>query len=228
VGTPYYTAPEVLTEESYDSKCDVWSIGVIAYLILSKTLPFQGKDERETVRILMDAKNHTPSYDGLRWKNVEPEAIDFCRSLLVIDPLKRPTARKAMEHPWIVKHCGVPPSQHSVAIKNNNAVGQNHFNNHVAASFRDDEEEIPSPPTISFSLDSFDSVHHLHHERASQKLMESIPENPGNTNTKNNNVLQRWWSVDTIHKNKKLVSNKDNNRSPRTRQTTESTLIMTQ
>merc|ERR1719343_1618285 len=103
LGTPYYVAPEVLTEESYDSKCDVWSIGVIAYLILSRQLPFQGKDEEETISFLMEADNYKPKYDSARWRSLDPQAIDFCQSLLQIDPSKRPTAREAMSHPWIVK-----------------------------------------------------------------------------------------------------------------------------
>jgi len=111
LGTPYYVAPEVLTEEPYDSKCDVWSIGVIAYLILSRQLPYQGKDEQETVKFLMDAENHQPKYESNRWMHLDPYAVDFCKKLLQVDPSKRPTAREAMSHPWIVKHCGKPPPQ---------------------------------------------------------------------------------------------------------------------
>ena len=111
LGTPYYVAPEVLTEESYDSKCDVWSVGVISYLILTRQLPFQGKDEEETVHFLTEAEKHQPKYDSNRWRSLNPQAIDFCKSLLQVDPRKRPTAREAMGHPWIVKHCGLPPPQ---------------------------------------------------------------------------------------------------------------------
>lgn len=111
LGTPYYVAPEVLTEEPYDSKCDVWSIGVIAYLILSRRLPYQGKDEEETLRFLADAAHHQPKYDFNRWMLLDPQAVDFCKKLLQVDPSMRPTAREAMNHPWIVKHCGKAPPQ---------------------------------------------------------------------------------------------------------------------
>jgi serine/threonine protein kinase len=113
MGTPYYVAPEVLTQEFYGSKCDVWSAGVIAYLILSKQLPYKGKDEEQTVQFLMDAENHPPKYDSMRWMTLDPQAVAFCKSLLQVDPTKRPTAREAMSHPWIVKHCGLPPPQRS-------------------------------------------------------------------------------------------------------------------
>jgi len=108
-GNAYYVAPEVLLEESYTSKVDVWSIGVIAYLILSLTLPFMGEDERATVNMLQHIEEHMPKYDSRRWKRlqeVEPEAVDFCKTLMQ-GVEGRPTAREAINHPWIVKHCGV-------------------------------------------------------------------------------------------------------------------------
>ena len=54
VGTPYYVAPEVLTQQRYTTKCDIWSIGVLAYLTLTGTLPVMGKDELETIHKLMN------------------------------------------------------------------------------------------------------------------------------------------------------------------------------
>jgi len=55
VGTPYYVAPEVLTQPNgYTTKCDIWSIGVLAYLTLTGTLPVMGTDERDTVQKLMN------------------------------------------------------------------------------------------------------------------------------------------------------------------------------
>ena len=140
MGTPYYVAPEVLTKEFYDSKCDVWSIGVVAYLILSRDLPFRGKTEQETVNLLMKADEHQPTYDSPRWRSLEPEAIDFCKSLLQTDPSKRPTAREAMSHPWIVKHCGPPPPQRPrINLENTivvvvDAAKNNHNNNNNAST----------------------------------------------------------------------------------------------
>ena len=109
VGTVYYVAPEVLTHDEigYTNKCDVWSIGVIAYLLLSASLPFQGKTEKETAKLLM-SDSVQAEYPESRWKDVDPLAVDFCKTLLQKDPTKGPTAREAMTHPWIVKYCGEP------------------------------------------------------------------------------------------------------------------------
>lgn len=103
VGTPYYVAPEVLTDESYTSKCDVWSIGVIAYLVLSGgTLPFCGKDEADTLRLLEDPDlNVEFVMEDSSWNNFDESARDFCRALLQKDPKKRPTAEAALELKWL-------------------------------------------------------------------------------------------------------------------------------
>jgi calcium-dependent protein kinase len=107
VGTPYYVAPEVLTQESYTNKCDVWSIGVIAYLVLSGSLPFHAADERQTIKLLIS--DQQAEFPLEIWETISPQAQDFCRTLLQKDPNERPTARDAMRHEWIVHHCGDPP-----------------------------------------------------------------------------------------------------------------------
>jgi serine/threonine protein kinase len=109
VGTVYYVAPEVLTHDQvgYTNKCDIWSVGVIAYLILSGSLPFQGSDERETVKLLM-SDTLQAEYPDSHWKDIDPLAVDFCKSLLQKDPTQRPSAKQAMCHPWLVKYCGEP------------------------------------------------------------------------------------------------------------------------
>lgn len=126
VGNAYYVAPEVLSADSYTTKVDIWSVGVIAYLILSLTLPFQAKDERETIMMLQNINNHKPTYSSKRWKNVDQDAVDFCKLLMQIDPSLRPTAREAMNHPWIVKYCGKSPLESSLIFARENDIDHHH------------------------------------------------------------------------------------------------------
>jgi calcium-dependent protein kinase len=105
VGTPYYVAPEILTEEYYTSKCDVWSIGVVAYLVLSGgSLPFCGKDERETLQLLKDPELEV-KFDPLEpWNDFDESAKDFCIALLQKDPARRPPAEEALQQKWLCEN----------------------------------------------------------------------------------------------------------------------------
>ena len=69
-GTPFYIAPEVLNK-NYDERCDVWSIGVILYILLSGKPPFNGNDENE---ILEKIKKGDYSMDDKIWNSISSEA----------------------------------------------------------------------------------------------------------------------------------------------------------
>jgi len=113
VGTPYYVAPEVLCHEEYNVKCDVYSAGVMAYLCLTGKLPVQGKDERETVKLLMNPDNEIDFSDELWEKNTQrplsKDAKEFCQALLQWNPSNRPTAMEALRLEWMTKNVGPPP-----------------------------------------------------------------------------------------------------------------------
>uniref|UniRef100_A0A7S4ADY4 Protein kinase domain-containing protein n=1 Tax=Pseudo-nitzschia australis TaxID=44445 RepID=A0A7S4ADY4_9STRA len=240
MGTPYYVAPEVLTEDSYDSKCDVWSIGVIAYLVLSKTLPFQGKDESETIHMLMDADNHQPKYDSARWMAVEPEAVSFCKWLLTTNLAERPTARKAMAHPWIVKHCGPPPKQrarinpiHSIAVVNDKPDQKQQQPSsipEISISVSSDSSDSLQRTSSSYSQDFEQSPNVSVAPSKVRVLLDSIPEFASSlkqqrahkhTRGKKSTRQRRWFSVsDRQH----AVKNTD--KKTRIRQKTQNTLIM--
>lgn len=102
VGTPYTVAPEVIRGK-YDERCDIWAIGVIAYLLLSGDPPFGGCGGPEplmTVRsnILRGAFKFEPHEV---WSIVSSQAKEFISTLLVTDPKQRPTARDAQKHRWL-------------------------------------------------------------------------------------------------------------------------------
>eukprot|EP00571_Detonula_confervacea_P010870 CAMPEP_0172300668 /NCGR_PEP_ID=MMETSP1058-20130122/2695_1 /TAXON_ID=83371 /ORGANISM="Detonula confervacea, Strain CCMP 353" /LENGTH=401 /DNA_ID=CAMNT_0013010505 /DNA_START=78 /DNA_END=1283 /DNA_ORIENTATION=+ len=100
VGTPYYIAPEVL-QKKYDKSCDLWSVGVIAYIILCGYPPFNGASHEKTHKAVIRGRYCFPAED---WKDVSREAMDFIYQMLQMDPRKRMTVEQALNHPWILKH----------------------------------------------------------------------------------------------------------------------------
>mmetsp|Transcript_24087 Transcript_24087/g.52156 ORF Transcript_24087/g.52156 Transcript_24087/m.52156 type:complete len:419 (-) Transcript_24087:37-1293(-) len=99
IGTVYYIAPEVLSK-SYGKKCDLWSVGVVAYMIICGYYPFYGDS---TAKIIRHVKSGNFDFPAKEWGKVSSSAKDFISSLLTVDPNVRPAAVAAMEHPWIVK-----------------------------------------------------------------------------------------------------------------------------
>ncbi len=96
VGTVYTMAPEVI-QGKYCEKCDVWSIGVLAFMLMSSSLPFFGRSRREVIARIMDGRFY---FKSRRWQSVTPEAKDFVSSLLVQDARHRPSCSDALTHQW--------------------------------------------------------------------------------------------------------------------------------
>ena len=100
IGSPYYIAPEVL-KGSYGKECDLWSCGVILYILLVGYPPFDGKNNNE---ILDKVEKGIYRISGEDWENVTEDAKDLIRELLQKKPNKRISAAEALKHPWIVKN----------------------------------------------------------------------------------------------------------------------------
>lgn len=103
VGTPYYVAPEVL-KKKYTNKCDIWSIGVISYILLCGFPPFTGETD---VEIMAKVSKGQLAFPSPEWDDISTEAKEFVISLLQLDPAKRPTAKEAMSMTWIVNNTKV-------------------------------------------------------------------------------------------------------------------------
>ncbi|KAL3693103.1 hypothetical protein R1sor_006754 [Riccia sorocarpa] len=104
VGSPYYIAPEVLNKK-YGPEADVWSAGIILYILLSGIPPFWAENEDAIFNLIL---NQELRFTFHTWKTISAEAKDLIQKLLIRDPLKRPTAREALMHPWIQED-GVAP-----------------------------------------------------------------------------------------------------------------------
>jgi calcium-dependent protein kinase len=108
VGTPYTVAPEVI-RGSYDERCDVWAIGVIAFLLLSGDPPFGGCGGPEPLMLVRS--NILKGYFRFEpedvWANVSSLAKEFIKLLLKVDPKDRPTAQTAQQHPWVVEWASI-------------------------------------------------------------------------------------------------------------------------
>ena len=100
VGTPYYTAPEVLYN-NYNEKCDLWSCGVMMYLMLCGKQPFNGNDDDE---IYENIKKCKIEFNYEEWDNISHDAKDLIKKLLIKDIDKRYSAKEALNHSWIIKN----------------------------------------------------------------------------------------------------------------------------
>jgi len=98
VGKVHYVPPEVLHMEYEGSKYDVWSCGVLCYIMLSGFAPFEGDNDREVREHVLIGN---VDFRDPVWEVVSNEAKDFVRYLLTYEEDERPTAEQALKHPWI-------------------------------------------------------------------------------------------------------------------------------
>lgn len=97
VGSPYYIAPEVLKHD-YNNKCDIWSIGVILYILLVGYPPFKAKNKND---LFNKIKTGSYSMEGPGWNRVSAQAKDLVTHMLEYDYNKRYSAEKCLNHIWI-------------------------------------------------------------------------------------------------------------------------------
>ena len=96
IGSAYYIAPEVLSR-NYTEKCDVWSCGIIMYILLTGRPPFNGSSEEEIMKKIKVGNFDMTKYP---WGIISKEAKDLIKKLLQIDPNKRINSQSALNHEW--------------------------------------------------------------------------------------------------------------------------------
>lgn len=112
-GTPYYIAPDVLNK-SYNEKCDIWSLGVILYILLVGYPPFNGSDDKKIIDAVKKGKY---TLDEPEWNEVSEEAVDLVKKCLTYDPDKRISASEALDHAWFKKFAKTDKVKKSLASK---------------------------------------------------------------------------------------------------------------
>ena len=118
VGTPYYIAPEVLRKR-YNEKCDIWSCGVILYILLCGYPPFTGKNNKELYSAIQFQE---PDFSGDEWKNISKEAINLIKALLNKDFKKRINAKDALKHPWFKMNTTNSLINNKISNQNNKTI----------------------------------------------------------------------------------------------------------
>lgn len=101
LGTPLYMAPEIISQQVYDDKVDVWALGVIAFCILTSQYPFDGQSKDQIYRKIIDP-NFEPNFNHLdRYWQSGALVKDFIKCALTKDPSKRLNIKQLLQHEWL-------------------------------------------------------------------------------------------------------------------------------
>eukprot|EP00347_Sterkiella_histriomuscorum_P010214 403377164 len=120
VGSPYYIAPEVLKKD-YSQSCDIWSIGILLYFLISKQFPFMGQTNDDVINQIL---NNKLKFQGEIWKTVSIEAKDLISRMLIKNPINRISISDALNNSFIQQ---IKPSMKLKVSENMQPLMQNNF-----------------------------------------------------------------------------------------------------
>ncbi|CAI5996845.1 unnamed protein product [Closterium sp. NIES-64] len=158
-GSSLYMAPEVVCGREYDSAADMWSVGVVLYVMLAGYVPFYGPDLPHV--FLAICRGH-PDLTGEAWEGVSDEAKQLVRSLLSVDPASRPSACDLLSHPWLTAHVPAATAAAKVAREAANAAVRDVLT-HLACATSSGASTTPACPSLhaASSSSSLQSTAHL-------------------------------------------------------------------
>ncbi|XP_022096854.1 serine/threonine-protein kinase 17B-like [Acanthaster planci] len=154
VGTPEFVAPEVLNYEPITLATDMWSIGVLTYVMLTGISPFAGDDKQET---FLNISQVSLDFPQEYFQDISEDAQDFIRRVCVKEPEKRLTAEECLNHRWLHASCKamttLTTSGNRVSEDNNNQLKEDVDQDEDVA----DQCCADDPETTSFPCDTPDS-----------------------------------------------------------------------
>ena len=143
IGTSFYIAPEVL-KNGYNEKCDLWSCGVILYILLCGSPPFYGKNEKEIFQKILDGN---VNFKHKIWNKISDDAKNLVIKLLQVDPSQRLSASEALEDEWFKKNININ--------KINETQSQNNFNIFIKNISEFCAEQKLQQATLAFLVHNF-------------------------------------------------------------------------
>lgn len=160
VGTVYTMSPELLAGD-YTSQADVWSLGVICFMLLSSSMPFYGKTRVQVIKRILRAKYR---FSARRWATITPAAMNFCAACLTMDPDERPSALEAQHLPWLrVDFAKTSPTPRIAVTSSENtdpSTDVSEHNKHSSRSIGENGAAIVTdlPPAMAEELDQMDRI----------------------------------------------------------------------
>jgi len=140
-GTAIYVAPEVLMATSYGTGCDIWSLGVITYILLTAHVPFDGSTENEVFDKIMRAAY---SFPKKLFEHISDEAKDFISKIFVVDTKNRMDATQCLEHPWLAGSDQVDEVTEPSSVKPKRELSEFRKN---MRQFADSQRDLRKPTT---------------------------------------------------------------------------------
>ena len=192
-GTPYYVAPQVLAGK-YDEGCDVWSCGVIMFILLCGYPPFYGDTDAEVLRKVREG---VFSFNPSDWRNVSDDAKDLIRKMLQFNPKDRFSAEQSLNHIWVKKTAPMAtdaPLEHSHVDNLKNFRAQNKLKKaalHIIAQQMPDSE-IASLKNIFVSIDKNGDG-----QLTIPEMMEGIQKSGINTDTLGIDIKEVLQNIDS-------------------------------
>lgn len=170
-GTPMYMAPEVIDEHEYSRQCDIWSIGVILYILLTGSPPFQAPTEEKLYQLI---KQGELDFTHPCWQTVNESAKNLLEGMLEVDPAHRSTAKEIQDHPWINgdNESSGRPNVIQMMREYNKEQKKMNNTNHNHSVTPTNSEEIESPET---SEEQNDETKKLHTKSSSKTSLKKEP-----------------------------------------------------